>query len=349
MSLSDESFNELHQLLSALCDGRIRDDQTKRLEKLVCADPESRWYYVRHMHLHANLSRFVQVNLDDLTSACAGWFTTEPDCQESAVGAVAETPIESCQKVSAPKIHSVRQGWPNYRRMAFYLSAAAVILILCLVTDGLLPKNSASSQVFASVLQQLRTAHVISYTAEFQEGGKITQTAEAMHLQPDRVREERPDGSIRIIDFSKHQCITIDPTHRKAVVLEEAHGSQTYRQERFLDKIKEYIERIRTNPLRTDHYLGKRNMGGKTVEGYEMRKPTQVQTLWVDVETGLLTEMKIATPDDPGRNVVMRNFRFDVETYESLFSVVPPPGFEVIFKTVEPTKQLDDRTEMIPR
>ena len=170
-----------------------------------------------------------------------------------------------------------------------------------------------------------------------------------MHLQPDRVREELPDGKIKVIDFSKRRNITLDPRSRTAVVVIDTSPPQNYKPERFLDKVKECIQRIKTDPLRTDRYLGKRSLHGRTVEGFQMQKPTQVQTLWVDVETGLPSEMEIVALDNPGQSVVMRDFRFDVPSHESLFSVDPPPGYEVTFETVGPARPLDEKAKMIPR
>jgi outer membrane lipoprotein-sorting protein len=345
MSHFDESANELHELLSALCDGQIRKDQFQRLEELVCEDPQSRWRYVRYLNLHANLSRHVQIDMDDLTLPRVD---TEPTPQELALAATENHEFESDQKDLATKTNSSNRGWSTNLKVA-YLAAAVVILFFLVTADSFLPRNSVSSQAFATVLQQLHSASVISYIAEFQEGGAIIRTVEAMHLQPDLVREESPDGQIRIIDLSKRRSITIDPNAQRAVVLREVNVVRTYKQERFLDKIREYIERIRTNPLSTDRYLGVQKIDGRTAEGYEMRKPTQVQTLWVDVESGLLTQMEIAAPDDPGCSLVMRNFRFEVESHESLFSVEPPQGYDVSYETMESNLQVDDKVKMIPR
>ena len=343
MSDFDGSTYELHELLSALCDGQISEDQFQRLEELVCEDPQSRWHYVRYLNLHANLSRHVQIDMNGLTIPHVD---TEPAFQESELAAIENHEFGSVQKDLAPTSNSSRRGWSKHLKVAYI---AAATLFFLVIADSFSPKNSVSSQAFATVLEQLHSARVIACTAEFREGGAIIRTVEAMHLQPNLVREESSDGKIKVIDFSKRRSISIDTIHRTAVVLQEVNVVRTYKQERFLDKIREYIERIRTNPLSTDRYLGIQELDGRTAEGYEMRIPTQVQTLWVDVESGLLTQMEIAAPDDPGRSVIMRNFRFDVESHESLFSVEPPQGYDVSYETMESTLQVDDKVKMIPR
>ena len=343
MNHFDGSDNELHELLSALCDGQISEDEFQRLEEIVCEDPQSRWHYVRYLSLHVNLSRHVQMDMDDLTLPHVD---SEPTLPEIELAATEKHGFGSDQKDLATKTNSSRRGWSKKLKVAY---AAAAILFFLVIADGFSPKNSSSSQAFATVLEQLHSARAIACIAEFQEGGAIVRTVEAMHLQPNILREESSDGKIRIIDIAKRRSISIDTIRRTAVVRQELDVVRTYKQERFLDKIREYIERIRTDPLSTDRYLGTQEIDGRTAEGYEMRIPTQVQTLWVDVESGLLTRMEIAAPDDPGRSVIMRNFRFDVESRESLFSVEPPQGYEVSYETTESTLQVDDKVKMIPR
>jgi hypothetical protein len=46
------------QLISALCDERISEEQFHALESLVCNDAEVRALYVDMMHLHADLHYF---------------------------------------------------------------------------------------------------------------------------------------------------------------------------------------------------------------------------------------------------------------------------------------------------
>jgi hypothetical protein len=293
--------------------------------------------------MQGTLSRYVRVDLDNCQPLAFDNQFDHPSVGSNAFlqGEQEPAPTESARGAA------VMPGRLSLRRITKYAAAAAFIVACFIVAEGR-SKNSVSTKAFAVALRQLSTADVISYRAEFKEHGNLVRISNSMHLQPDRVREELPDGKVKVIDFSKRRNITLDTVRRTAVVVTDTSHPPNYKHERFLDKVKESIERIRTDPLRTDSYLGKRTVDGRIVEGFEMRKPTQMQTLWVDMNTGLPSEMEIVSLDDPGRSVVMRDFQFNVESYESLFSVDPPPGYEVTFEIVGPAEPLDDNAEMIP-
>jgi len=344
MNRKHESLDELDALLSALCDGAISDAQVHRLEQLVSADKGLCQYYIRYMQIQASLSRYVRTELDDGFSDGSD----APSVRSSARQATQSSArTKSTRRLMLEKPVAVRGRWPS-QRLSRYAVAACLLLACFIVLEGL-SRKSVSAKAFDVALQQFSTARVIEYLAEFKWDGKIVRVSESMHLQPDRVREELPDGKIKVIDFSKRRNITLDPRSQTAVVVIDTSPPQNYKPERFLDKVKEYIQRIKTDPLRTDRYLGKRDLDGRTVEGFQMQKLTQVQTLWVDIVTGLPSEMEIVSLDNPGQSVVMRNFRFDVQSHESLFSVDPPPGYKVTFETAEPARPLDEKAKMIPR
>lgn len=346
MSVSHKSFAELNELLAALCDGPFDADRFQRIEQLVRDDTDLRWYFIRYLHAHASLARYVRVELDDAPQHS---FDSDTD------GAAAEATVadHSASRASAKFTADCRTDGPKPRwgKQVGRFSLAALILLAGLVCIDHFTNYSRSGKAFAAVLRQLTTAKVICYTAEFKRHGVVERISESMHLQPDRVREELPDGKIKVIDFSKRRNITLDLVHRTAVVVSDAitDESPKLKPERFLDKIKEAIERIRTDPLRTDRYLGMQIVDGRKREGFQMRKPSQVQTIWMDVDTGLLAEMEIVSTDGSGRSITARNFQFDVESYESFFSVEPPPGYAVSYETVGPSKPLDEQAKMIPR
>jgi hypothetical protein len=57
--MTDEAdrWEELRTLLEALCEERITPEQMERMEHLVLADPENEAFYLRFMHLHADVIR----------------------------------------------------------------------------------------------------------------------------------------------------------------------------------------------------------------------------------------------------------------------------------------------------
>src|SRR3954447_26795123 len=55
MTGEPDRWAEMRTLVEALCEDRITPEQMARLEHLVLTDPENEAFYLRIMHLHADL------------------------------------------------------------------------------------------------------------------------------------------------------------------------------------------------------------------------------------------------------------------------------------------------------
>ena len=80
--------------------------------------------------------------------------------------------------------------------------------------------------------------------------------------------------------------------------------------------------------------LGKKEIDGRPVVGFRINinRSGVVLDVWGDPKTGLPVRIESTAAIMPNYKVTMSDFEFNVEMDESLFSVEPPAGYEVIVR-----------------
>lgn len=93
--------------------------------------------------------------------------------------------------------------------------------------------------------------------------------------------------------------------------------------------------------------LGNKTIDGQTVVGFRLRRPSLVDDLkdhsvweiWADSDTAQVVRVDIHHERDQGGRVTLVDFKFDVQ--DSLFDLQPPPGYTVVYETVEEIDPVD--------
>jgi hypothetical protein len=78
--------------------------------------------------------------------------------------------------------------------------------------------------------------------------------------------------------------------------------------------------------------LGEKDIDGRHVVGFRISSPDAVFSVWGDPKTGLPARIEMTTVVIPNVKMTMSDFEFNVDLDESLFSLEPPAGYEVIVK-----------------
>ncbi len=81
--------------------------------------------------------------------------------------------------------------------------------------------------------------------------------------------------------------------------------------------------------------LGEKDIEGHRVIGFRLTvsDPASVMSLWGDPKSGLPVRIEITTPEYPNAKTTVSDFELNVDMDESLFSLEPPAGYEVIEET----------------
>ncbi|RPJ24456.1 MAG: DUF2092 domain-containing protein, partial [Planctomycetaceae bacterium] len=87
------------------------------------------------------------------------------------------------------------------------------------------------------------------------------------------------------------------------------------------------VDALRALPAQADEELGRREVDGRTLEGFRVREVDTVMTVWIDPASGRPVRVELEIPSAPGMNVIMSDFQLDADLADSFFSLEPPEGY----------------------
>jgi len=161
-------------------------------------------------------------------------------------------------------------------------------------------------------------------------------TGEVMMLDSYRSRQEMemPDKSkmVMIFDWRQGKCLSLSPTEKQATVLNITNMPEDNKPKSSnpLAEFRSLLLDTRDQPESKRESLGEKDMDGRHVVGFRISGRGMVLDLWGDPKTGLPVRLVGTMAMMPNVKVTMSDFIFNVDMDESLFSVEPPAGYEII-------------------
>lgn len=196
------------------------------------------------------------------------------------------------------------------------LAAAAVIIIAAIVVINQLGIPVESS-AFAQVAGRLRMARTMTYKVTTNSNIEM----EMAFKEPGYMRITMPGGYVTVADWTQDKALTIMPPRKQFYEMDLALNNDPA-QRQF-----DAIEKLRALPDQADEILGTIEENGRILQGYRVRQNGTVNTVWIDGDTQELIRVEAEFINAIGMNVVMTDFRFDVDLDDSLFSLTPPAGY----------------------
>lgn len=207
-----------------------------------------------------------------------------------------------------------------------YACAALVLLGTALLIHHLGGAPDGASVTFAQVLARIRAVRPYAYTLTTRyyhmEQGVVQRQ---MILNEYQRREEFPDGTIRIFDYSREPVgmLELHPARKQAVW-------ETYPDQKALlinPGILETLRRFEGNPeIYQIEDRGVQEMDGHTTKCFQVPGERYVYTVWVDVVTRLPVRVELEHLTAK-RTLVMTEFDFAPRFGESQFDRTPPEGY----------------------
>ncbi len=159
-------------------------------------------------------------------------------------------------------------------------------------------------------------------------------TSEVMILDAARKRTETVTADkstmIKIWDRNKGKKLCLLPEKKRATVYDVARTPEGEAASKDPSAgFRTLLLRARDMPGVKHESLGKRKIDGRQVVGVRLRLPAVVMSVWGDPKTGLPVYIESTAAVTPNMKVTMSDFELNVDLDESLFSVEPPPGYEV--------------------
>ena len=241
----------------------------------------------------------------------------------------------------------------NMKRIARIAVAATLLVAIGALVSWLVIGRGSSNMAFARVAEALDRLRSATYdmTVDAKGGqGKppVMVTAKGYFLAPSRQRMETSAGPaisagrakdeklkhmITIVDGEVGKSIMLMPQQRIAVAMD-------------MEKMKEHMKRpsngsppdifetvrrlVREGCSGTGEKverLGKKEIDGHGAVGFRTRNPMGELTLWADPRTARPIRVEIAGEMFVNAQLVMKNFRYDVDLDPSLFSLEPPASY----------------------
>lgn len=232
-------------------------------------------------------------------------------------GAATQKPVTTTQRILNSK--------------AMTQLAAAAVLVAAL--SGFLfwictPRTT--SIAFADVLKTVREVRSAKYKqvmrVDVPGQGAETMTSEVLVADPLRMRFTTPEG-VGITDFRQGKVLLVMHTEKQAILMDLTNSPP-----RQINLLKQFQEAVPSS----GRPIGQKEIAGRQARGFEMTEQGVRLQVWVDPETKLPLLVEGDTQAAPARHVTITDFAWNVPVDESLMSLTPPAGYQML-----PAKALD--------
>ncbi len=201
------------------------------------------------------------------------------------------------------------------------LTAAAIIVIAVISGLNMFDGSSKSGKVFANVIQQIRNARTATFISETHIGGQVIQIKN-YRKEPGLTRVEIPGDLILIKDLRQKKSLTIYNASKQYTIkiLSDMQSDDPLAPN-------DFFEQMKTLPVRANEVLGKQNIDGRIAQGFRVYENGIDTKVWIDVQTGDLVLIEGRLPNAPNTYIISKDFLFDIELNDAMFSLVPPNGY----------------------
>lgn len=201
------------------------------------------------------------------------------------------------------------------------LTVAAVIIIAAVIGISYFLSTSGGP-AWADVIKPIFTAETVKYDMIIgQEGSGAVIT--------DMVKGSKIRRNVEGTD----QASIIDLESSKVMVLEETTKTVFYIDLKNLPSIPNYTEHLKnlitkleSSPEFRVQKLGEKVVDGKEAVGFLATCEGAEVTIWADAKTAVPIRIE---QKEPNLNVICKNYQFDIEMDDSLFSMDVPSGYQL--------------------
>jgi hypothetical protein len=224
-------------------------------------------------------------------------------------------------------IHSSQNRRITMRRVI--AMAASVLAVSALIAWLTSLSSSSPGSAFARMLQQVAEARTAVFNSRVEvRGMSPAMEQRTMLLEPDWVRDEITEGedrrtAIHIHNLKLRKSLRLQPDAKKAQ-LRTGDGQPPLQVSNVID----LIQKVRKSSA---EFLGKEQIDGIESLKYRYDHPTGHYLIWIAPTTDLPVKVVITeTGQDEQSHVTitMTGFQWNIPLDESLFTLIPPEGYE---------------------
>ncbi len=206
--------------------------------------------------------------------------------------------------------------------------AAAIVLVVAVVGVALWFHGAGVSYALADFIQPIIDAKSATCKTTVEIQGMPPGTGEMMVFGPGRFRQTTSPNGVMIWDLDKGKELCLDTAKKQAVLFDIANMPKAKKGEQDLFTcLQSQLRESKVKPGVKREPLGEKRIDGHQSIGYRFINRLQTIDLWGDPKTGLPIRVEWKMAAMPNTNMILSDFAFNVKLDESLFSVVPPPGY----------------------
>ncbi len=203
-------------------------------------------------------------------------------------------------------------------------AAAAIILAIFVGVRHFGGPVDGTSIAWADVVRPILNARTVIYDIIVGEEGKDPVITDMVKGSRIRRTISSIKGAASIIDLETSKVFVLDPGKKEAVIIDLK--GLPKKLPNYLDDLRNIINDLQNSPGFKAEKLGEKQIEGRTATGFYFKHPKAELTIWADVETALPIRIEGTDNQMP---IVCKNFQFDVQMDESLFSMEVPEGYRV--------------------
>lgn len=216
------------------------------------------------------------------------------------------------------------------------LAAAAVIIAAVIIGLNFLGVIGKGGITWADVIKPIFTAK----TAKFDMiiGNEETGTVITDMVKGSRIN--RKVGGVEhskiVIDLETSQVVTFDEINKTVMFIDLKNLPQI---PNYLEHLRNVINQLQNVPGFEVKKLGEKNIDGVEAVGFQASGPGLELTIWANAQTAYPVRIE---QQENNMNIISKNFQFDLEMDDSLFSIEVPPDYKEQKMTLDLTGSTEE-------
>ena len=227
---------------------------------------------------------------------------------------------------------SVRHTFTYWRKIMTrpaprFAAAALAIAALCVVFLAMF--QSQPTVAFAKMIEPILKAKTARFNTMVEGKDLPKVTFRTLVLEPNRLRQEMPDGQIQIVDSNIGRMLTLRPAEKSATSIDFTDLPKEQKPTNFFAQIRTGFGAAASDPASKKEPLGRKRIADREAIGFRLTLSHAEATIWGDAKTGLPIAVEMTLALLPDVKITMTDFEFDVELDETLFKMEAPDGYSV--------------------
>lgn len=207
--------------------------------------------------------------------------------------------------------------------------AVAAVVALAVMAGWSLFAGGGAGKAYARAVNRLHGASTLTFSLITMTGQEKMPTVrmDIAFKEPGYIRIATADGFVTVAQRTSNgmEGISIVPVTKSYVKIKADNLPEDPSGDPWAT-----TEKLRALPARADDVLGRKQIDGRSLEGFRVRGDDAQTTVWIDPDTGDLVRVELEFANAPGMNTIMSDFQLDVPLDDSLFDLEPPQGYTLV-------------------